>query len=476
MDFNKILPENFFNLFQSKNRSLYIESLIRIYKKYETGSILGMPKDEARDIVEDLLEEEGNAISDLYDEDDDKDEEIPNYRELANHFLRRFEKTGWVTIDVTNDYLEILNFNDYAISIILALIEIKRDASFSLFADNFSLDSEEANFKGYVFTIYSLLNSSTFDYGLLLNQVYKNTINFVREIRKVDHKLREFIQLIDTKENIKDLVELLGQYKDEVMDKAYFKLKTFDNINKYKLDIVRKLEAMQENSDIMSIIANDYLFLSSNDASLAQFTANKQINDCIDIYNSLDVIMNEIDKKNRDYITQTLAKVKYLLNDATDVVGVLNLIVQHYTEKVKKGQAESGFNDIRKLFTLNVDKTLGISSLSIPRGNYKKSENNALSKIRVDFSHFRDTFFEAFKALYTEEDVKDILEGTMSIGEEKDAKAFIKNDATQKDIIRLLYIVIYASGFNDYQIKELDEYIETDNYLIKNFIIRRREL
>ena len=125
MDFNKILPDNFFNLFQSKNRNLYIESLIRVYKRYETGSILGMPKDEARDIVEELLEEDGETIEDLYDEDD-QDEEIPNYRELANHFLRRFEKTGWVTIDVTNDYLEILNFNDYAISMILAFIEIKR--------------------------------------------------------------------------------------------------------------------------------------------------------------------------------------------------------------------------------------------------------------------------------------------------------------------------------------------------------------
>ena len=75
MDFNKILPDNFFNLFQSKNRNLYIESLIRVYKRYETGSILGMPKDEARDIVEELLEEDGETIEDLYDEDD-QDEEI----------------------------------------------------------------------------------------------------------------------------------------------------------------------------------------------------------------------------------------------------------------------------------------------------------------------------------------------------------------------------------------------------------------
>jgi len=473
MEFNRILPENFFNLFQSKHRDLYIESLIRVYKKYETGSILGMPKDEARDIIEEILEESHLEINELVD---NNDEEIPSFRELANYFLRRLEETGWISIDVTNDYLEILNFEDYAISLILAFIEIKKDSDFSLFADNFTLDDQEKAFKGYIFTIYSLLNSKTYDYGLLLNQVYKNTIMFVREIRKVDHKLKEFIQLIDKKENIKELVELLSKYKDEVMDKAYYKLKTFDNINKYKLEIIKKLEDMQENPDIMNIVANDYLFISNNDVSLARFTAQKQINDCIDIYNSLDGIMDEIDKKNRDYITQTLSKVKYLLNDATDVQGLLNQIIKHYTSEVKKGRSEKGFNDIRSLFDINAIRAINASSLSVPRGIYKKNEVNKLSKTRVDFTEFKNTFFDAFKAKFTEDDIVNILENTIEVNETKDANCFIKYDATRDDIVKVLYIIIYASALDEYELQDQENYIETEKYLIKNFTIRRREI
>ena len=304
--------------------------------------------------------------------------------------------------------------------------------------------------------------------------MYKNTINFVREIRKVDHKLREFIQLIDKKENIKELVELLAQYKEEVMDNAYFRLKTFDNINKYKLDIIHKLEAMQENGDIMAIIANDYLFISGNDATLAQFKANKQINDCIDIYNSLDSIMDEIDKKNRDYVSQTLAKVKYLLNDATDVAGILNFIIKHYTEKVKKGQSDSGFNDIKMLFDLNVYKSINQSSLSVPRGTYKKQEINALTKERIDLSSLRESFLESFKATYSEEDIQMVLDGMIEPGSFKEVGDFVKMDATRDDILKLLYIVIYASGFNEYTILEKENYIETNNFYIKNFAIERR--
>ncbi len=475
MDFNAILPQNFFNLFQSKNRDIYIEALIAIYERYETGSILGMPKEDARDIVEALLEERHVGLNELNEENDNnEDDEIPSYRELANYCLRRLEQTGWITIDVTNDYLEILNFNDYSISLTLALIEIKKAANFSLFAENFTLDPQEQAFRGYIFTIYSLLNSKTYDYGLLLNQVYKNTINFVREIRKVDHKLKEFISLIDQKEELKDLVELLSEYKDEVMDRAYVKLKTFDNINKYKLDIIKKLEHMQEDPDIMSIISNDYLFISGNDPALARGLANKQINDCIDIYNSLEGIMDEIDKKNRDYITQTLSKVKYLINDSTDVAAELNAIITHYSKKVKKGQVESAFNEIRKLFDLNIDKSLNVNSLSVPRGTYKKKEVNKLSKETFDFSMIQKDFFEQFKAAYEEEDIKQLLEQAVKPGEEVEMQALIPYDADRSDLIKLLYIVVFVSGFNDYELVDKQTYVETKNFIIKDFKIKRR--
>lgn len=473
MEFNNILPQNFFNLFQSKHRDLYLEDLVRVYEKYETGSILGMPKDDARDITEALLEEKKVGLNDFADEEDGKD--IPSYRELANYFLRRLEQTGWITIDVTNDYLEILNFTEPAISITLALIEIKKTANYSLFADNFTLDPSEQAFKGYIFTIFSLLNSKTYDYGLLLNQVYKNTINFVREIRKVDHKLKEFIALIETKDNLKDLVVLLSEYKDQVMDRAYFKLKTFDNINKYKLDIVKKLENMQEDPDIMSIIANDYLFLAGNDVQMARFMANKQINDCIDIYNSLDGIMDDIDKKNRDYIAQTLSKVKYLLNDSFDIASELNKILDHFAKKVQKNQTDSALNELKNLYNLNVDKSLSVSSLSTPRGSYKKQEANVLSKERIDLSHFSQDFFKIFKASYNETDIKKLLESSIEKGNEKEMKEFITYDATREDIIRLLYIVVFVSGLDEYELIDESTYTETKNYIIKDFRIRRRD-
>ncbi len=472
MEFKDILPMNFFNLFQSKHRDLYLESLIRVYERYEVGSILGMPKEDARDIIESMLEEMNIGLNEFIDEEDE--EEIPSYRELANYIIRRLEVTGWVTIDVTNDYLEILNFTDNAVSITLALQEIKKNASFSLFADNFTLNSNEEAFRGYIFTIYSLLNSKTYDYGLLLSQVYKNTINFVREIRKVDHKLKEFIQLIDTKDNLKELVELLMDYKSEVMDKAYFKLKTFDNINKYKLQIIKKLESLQEDPDAMTIIANDYLFLAENDISRAQFIANKQINDCIDIYNSLGQIMDEIDKKNRDYITQTLSKVKYLLNDSTDVLGELYSITNYYSDLVKQGRTDKAFNDIRDLFELNVNKSLTISSISQPRGTYKKTENNVLIKTTVDFRGIVNNLFEQYKSQYKEEDIKNLLDQTIEKGTEKSMVDYISYDCDKKGILKLLYIIVFVSSSSEYELLDEESFTETKYFIIRNFTLKRR--
>ena len=480
MDFSHILPDNFFQLFQSKHRDLYIEALIRIYDKYESASILGMNKVDAVDVTRELLEERAEKLDNFEAEEDD----FASYNDLANHFLRRFEKCGWIYIDVTNDYIELLNFFDYSISMIVAFKEMKVQSSYSLFSDNYgeyditgsqAVEMPEQTFKGYIYTIYSLLENSTDgDYGLLLGQVYKNTTAFVREIRKVDSRVKMYIQEIVEKEEIKDIIELLAAYKEEFIDRAYFKLKTYDNINKYRLSIVKKLEEMQESSTVMNMIANDYLLLSNFDYSQALLRANKQINDCIDIFNTLDQMIDEIDNKNRMYISQTIAKIKYLLNEDVDVLGQLTGILRYYTEGVQRGKESSSYDKISKLFDLNTVKALNQKSLTIIRGTYDRSDQNKLIIDTFDIESLSKEFFNSFSQLYTEREITNFLDDEIDPGQTVTANNFIKYDATFDDILKLLYIVVYASGSDEFIVRPLNEYVDSEKFEVKNFTITRR--
>ena len=86
MDFFDMVAENFFSLLSSKNKKLYLASILQAFKVYETGSILGIDK---KIIVDDLVYFlDTNPY--LYDIEDEEDEEADpkNKRELANYILR----------------------------------------------------------------------------------------------------------------------------------------------------------------------------------------------------------------------------------------------------------------------------------------------------------------------------------------------------------------------------------------------------
>ncbi|HPJ24092.1 MAG TPA: DUF5716 family protein, partial [Bacillota bacterium] len=318
MDLYNVIPKQFFSLLASKNQSVYVGAILDIYKAYEQGSILGMDKTIARQVVIDYLEL--NPLDEEL-EGTEAEQEITN-RDRASHILRRLEETEWIDVDINNDYEEIINFRDYSITIIEALREIASDSIYGY-------ESDGHEFRGYIYTVYSLLSNERGEYGMVVEQVYKNTAAFVREIRKLDSRLKYYIRSIIDNSEIKDLINLLVNYKIELMDQAYRRLKTSDNINKYRLEIIKKLESYQQDPVIMELISREFLLQTKNNHELAMIKANKRIDDMIDIYNSINYIIDEIDQKNKVYVNSTIAKIKFLLSDDENVITKLTKILKY---------------------------------------------------------------------------------------------------------------------------------------------------
>ena len=249
MELFKIIPDNFFSLLSSKNKAIYAGCIIEAFKIYEEGSILGIDKKIVVEVLTDYLDKE---MEDIVDMELDSDADKPSSRDKANFVLRRMEECGWIDVDVSNDYMEILNFRDYAITFIEALLQIEPQI------DDY-VDGNQKEYRGYIYTIYSLLtNPMNIEYGVLMEQVYRNTKLFIRELRKLDSRLKDYIKSIIDRTEIKDLMESLIDYKVELVDKAYHRLKTSDNVNKYRLEIVNRLDAFLCDPAIMEQIAIAY--------------------------------------------------------------------------------------------------------------------------------------------------------------------------------------------------------------------------
>lgn len=463
MELYKMIQPNFFSVLNCKNQELYVKCLFEVFKTYEAGSILGMDKSLAQQIIADVLE---TVPADTIIEGEEEEERLDKKGKAAA-MLRRFEECGWIDVDVNNDYLEILNFRDSAITELQALKTISQDSFYGY-------DDESHEFRGYIFTVYSLLSNDHPEYAMVLDQVYKNTIGFVREIRKLDSRLKYYIKTIVDNTEIKDLINLLVNYKVELVDRAYSRLKTSDNVNKYKLQIIKKLEEFQQNPAIMDLIAKDYAAMANNNLELAKARAYKKIDDIIDIYNSLDFIIEEIDNKNRIYVNSTIAKIKFLLNDDANIIGKLNTILRYTSENIKRYKTEQALRTIIPLFNIRTHRIVNNDSIFTPRGVYDHGSAQYLLENDVTPSDaMQQAFYKEFETNYSEDVIKTYLSLVFAKQNLIRASELLSNDMSDEAILRLLYILVYSGEELNYYILPLPQAIKHKRFKMNDFQIIR---
>lgn len=471
MDFFDMVPESFFSLLSSKNKRLYLSCIIQAFKVYETGSILGIDK---KIIVDDLIYFL-DTNSYLYEKEesfeDDEEADPKNKRELVNFVLRRMEETGWIYIDVSNDYEEILNFTDTAIVLCEALI--KAYPQFEYDDGEYPIDFVNPNeYQGYIYSIYSILNQTdNVEYALIFSLVYSNTKQLIRAIRRLDSRMKDYIQSVVDNTEIKNLMEKLIFYKTDIYDTSYTKLKISDNINRYRLSILTRLKQMQSDETIVKAIANNYLQFSKTFED-AQLKAIKQIDEVIDAFNAIDDFIKEIDNKNKTYINSTIGKIKFLLSEEDNVIGKINTILKYVRDSNKKGKIEKSLKYVDSLINLRSDKVYSMeSSLYTPRGSYSRINNPILDSVGIDGFELTEEFLEKYKSSYNEDYILSFMNNHM-INETMKASSIIEYDTDDDTVMMVVYSVIMAVDKN-YKVELIDNIIDHKKFRLKDFIIRR---
>ena len=473
MDFFDMVPDNFFSLLSSKNRRIYLASVLQVFKVYETGSILGIDK---KIVVDDLIYFLDTNSSYLYETENEEDEESnpQSKRELANYILRRMEECGWIYVDVTNDYIEILNFSDVAITICEAILNAYPQVEFG--DEELPADYVNPNeYQGYIYNIYSLLSQKdNIDYSLTFSLVYNDTRQLIRAIRRLDARMKEYIQSVVDNTEIKNLMERLIAYKNDIYDKSYVRLKVTDNIDRYRLDIITRLEEFQEDETIVKSISNNYLAVCKTpDDAIAKTIKN--IDEVIDAFNALEDFITEIDNKNRNYINSTIGKIKFLLSEDDNVVGKLNAILKNVKDQNKNGKIDKSIRLVESLYKLpNLRVYDQEKSIYQPRGKYSRDYNQTLDDLGIDGFELDETFMQQFRVRYDETAISKFLQANMVNGV-FDASTVINENCTDQEFLMAVYCVIYAVERN-YTIEIKDDVLETKTYAIRKFIITDKKV
>lgn len=460
MIFNTI-PENFFNPLVSKNKVIYSDCIFLLYKSMSSQLSFGVERDVVIDIIKDYFD--NNEDLNLAEEND-----LSNSRDKASIVLRRLVEYGWFNVETTNNYIQIVSFNDYAIEITKTLQNI--------------LTNKKLEYEGYIVTIYSLIkNPALTNKGILITQVYENTEKLITGLKSLNANIKKYIEELTKHSSVKEIMAaLLDDYRQNIGDKAYHRLKTSDNVSKYRPLIVETLKKFMNDEEFIKEAA--IKISDMDEISIEEGIENTKIyiREVIEAFSNIDNIIEEIDKKNSQYQKSALNRAKFLLSNSEDLTGQIKSILQYITEETQEGdlnlKAIYEIDLIEDLFKLYNQSFIDEASLKEPMEGKKDFYPEEVQIPEIDKELREKKLKKMQEKIKSSMSVKNIEMEVLEILKDKEViKASNLNIKENRDLMKIIYIRLYGNRINaKYRIKNLDLVANLNGFTFRDFEIWRK--
>ncbi len=315
-----LLPVGLFNLLSSQAGELqrhYVAILLRIYDMAEFNRF-GLTREVVLAEIVDYLTAEGvSALQDPAPEAGDEFEsEAPSAddaHEYASWILRRLVEAGWLEREQQADYTEFIILPDFAFILLEALRAIQ--------------EQKPREYTGQLYAAHQLLTNENDDFSpaLALGQAYENVRQVVRGLNELNQNIRRYTERVtrDASDGVSqgslsvaDLLRL--QYDDyaQVLGPAYHALKTSDHVSRYRRDIVARLQAWQMDAQMLERIADEMALQARGSPAQAADEIGHYVRFIVNQLESLDPLLEEIDRRHAQYLRTSLRHIRYQLVSA----------------------------------------------------------------------------------------------------------------------------------------------------------------
>ncbi len=461
------ISENFFSPLSSPGKLVYWECIKRLFAITGRQLSFGVERDV---LVDDLdFYFEFDFAADMQDLSDMQqgEQSAASSREKANQMLRRLENCGWIYTEVDYSYVQRVNFRDYAVQIIRTLKQIET--------------AKTTEYQGYIYTIYNLSRAKG-NPGLALTQIAENTDLLITGLKSLNANIKKYIDDLTKHSTVSEILDaLLNDYYTNVVDKAYHRLMTSDNVSKFRPEIISNLEANSQNSRYLNSAARELAEMMELTEDDAKQTALTMLHNVIEAFRQMDDILEQINTKNSRYQKAAVGRARFLLSSADDIRGQLKDIICTLNDAFN----EDGYTDYNTVYELaETDRLIRLFS-------WDYLDTDSLYAPRQGKSEFIPQDIEIHivseaerrrRRAEFEERLKNVLSSNridqyvMDILGENDLIRASELPLDEGDtFIRMIYIRLYGTRKKMGYTVEPGEITEKDGFRFRDFVIRRRK-
>ncbi|MFQ5611387.1 MAG: Wadjet anti-phage system protein JetA family protein [Anaerolineae bacterium] len=307
-----ILPSNLFNVLGSQGglQQHYAAILLRIYELAEFNRFGLTRQVVVAEIARYLASEAAQSLTETKFEESVEVMEAPpaagdgRREEQASWFLRRLIDAGWLEREQQADYTEFIVLPDFAFTLLEALRTIQQQ--------------KPREYTGQLYTAHQLITHQGDDFSpaLALTQAYENVRQVVRGLNELNQNIRRYTDRVTRDRPVAELLRL--QFDDYVktLVPTYHTLKTSDHISRYRRDIVARLQTWQLDETWLNDAADELATQSHLTPAQAADEINHYMRFIINQLESLDPLLEEIDRRHAQYLRTSLRQIRYQLVSA----------------------------------------------------------------------------------------------------------------------------------------------------------------
>lgn len=455
-----VLPENFFIPLASPNKTVYWECICKLFSVMDHQLSFGVEREVLVDELQYYFEQ--TLAAEIVEEEFAG----ADSRGKANGILRKLERYGWLEIETDKSYVQRVNFKEYSVRIMKTLLEIE--------------EGKQIEYQGYIYTIYSLVRGNTDNPGVVLLQIMENTDLLITGLKNLNSNIKHYIDELTKHSTVAEIMDaLFNDYITNIVDKAYHRLLTSDNVSKFRPEIIERLESRSRSRSYIEKAASELAGLQETDMETAKENVYRYLHEIIEAFRNMDDILNEINQKNTQYQRAAVNRAKFLLSGNEDIRGQIKELLIGIQEVMSEEKLELGgiyeIGFLENLVRIYSCGFLDESSFYFPVEGKKVFEPQQMVNREPDMQLRQEKMRRMMEKMQKVLSVGKIGRYVNEcMGERKEMFATELPLSSTEDFVKIIYVRLYGQRKNMWYGVETGEEKEVNGFRFRDFRIWRK--
>ncbi|GHV90170.1 hypothetical protein AGMMS50268_06730 [Spirochaetia bacterium] len=384
-----------------------------------------------------------------------------NDRALASRFLRRLITAGWLSEETLADYTKVINITPHGRPFLEALAKVD--------------EGLKTEYESHVVAIYSLLcTDAVTDNGhYAVRNAYSQTLALLDSLKVLSQSIKGYYDRIGTDAAAFGIAGILrlqyDEYAPQVLDAAYKRLKTSDNLSRYRPKILEQVGDLLRNEAWLDASARKLAVMKAQ----TQAECKRQLGDMLEeiryTLNAVDPLLREIDHRNSLYARSSTERIKVLLEPDSTIAGKIGALVKEI-HGGNRGLYHRLAHRLHRIRTFAPESLYRRQKKEAPDFNRAAAPADRAALDRAD-ALFMDRLLNQLgvKRVSAWLDEQGGRERLLASGD------LVQDEAS---FIRFIYSVLYADSRQtfDYNIEEKPEYetIDAAGYGVPDLLLRKK--